>query len=119
MAKHDSRLDQLFTALGDPTRRAILMRLAIGQASVTELAAPFDMALPSFMKHLRKLEDAGLITSAKAGRVRSCALSSEAFAPIETWLDEQRAIWNIRLDRHDDYVRNVKRMRDNEPGSEN
>ncbi len=119
MAKHDSRLDLLFTALGDPTRRAILTRLAQGAASVTELAAPHDMALPSFMKHLRKLEDAGFITSTKAGRIRSCALSADAFAPIETWLDAQRALWTARLDRHDDYVHKLYRRRQDETESEN
>lgn len=119
MAKHDFRLDLLFTALGDPTRRAILTHLAQGGASVTELAAAHDMALPSFMKHLRKLEDAGLITSTKAGRVRSCALSREAYAPIETWLDAQRALWTDRLDRHDDYIRSLYRRRQDEAESEN
>ncbi|MGY6705625.1 ArsR/SmtB family transcription factor [Roseinatronobacter sp.] len=119
MAKHDSRLDLLFTALGDQTRRAILTRLAQGDASVTELAASHDMALPSFMKHLRKLEEAGLITTTKAGRIRSCALSAGAFAPIETWLDAQRVLWTDRLDRHDDYVRNLHRRRQDEAESEN
>ncbi|MDD7970820.1 ArsR/SmtB family transcription factor [Roseinatronobacter alkalisoli] len=119
MAKHDSTLDLLFTALGDPTRRAILMRLAQGDASVSELAAPHDMALPSFVKHLGKLEQAGLITTTKAGRVRSCALSPDAFAPMDDWLSAQRAIWNSRLDRFDDYVSNLKRMRENETGPEN
>ena len=119
MAKHDSTLDLLFTALGDPTRRAILTRLAQGDASVSELAASHDMALPSFVKHLRKLEEAGLITSTKEGRVRSCALSPDAFAPMDDWLSEQREIWTSRLDRLDDYVSNLKRMRDNETGPEN
>jgi DNA-binding transcriptional ArsR family regulator len=119
MAKHNSRLDLLFAALGDPTRRAILTRLAQGDASVTELAAAHDMALPSFMKHLRKLEQAGLITTTKAGRIRSCALSANAFAPIETWLDAQRALWTDRLDRHDDYVRNLHRRRQDEAESKN
>lgn len=115
MAKHDLSLDLLFSALGDPTRRAILTRLAQGDAAVSELAASHDMALPSFVKHLRKLEEAGLITSSKEGRVRSCALSPDAFAPIDDWLNAQRTIWNNRLDRLDDYVSNLKRMRDNEP----
>lgn len=109
MAKHDPRLDLLFTALGDPTRRAILSRLARGPASVSELAGPHGMALPSFLKHLRRLEAAGLVTSAKAGRVRSCALSPDAFAPVQDWLGEQRAIWEGRLDRLDDYVTHLMR----------
>jgi len=118
MAKHDTRLDLLFTALGDPTRRAILTRLAAGEASVTDLARPHGMALPSFMKHLQKLEDAGLITSTKEGRVRSCALSPHAFDPAQDWLSEQREIWTARLDRLDDYIGNLVRMRDNGTGPE-
>jgi DNA-binding transcriptional ArsR family regulator len=118
MAKLDRQLDLLFAALGDPTRRAILTRLARGQATVSELAAPHDMALPSFMKHLWKLEEAGLIITAKAGRTRSCTLSPEAFLPAEDWLSEQHAIWNGRLDRLDDYVRNLMRTREDGTGSQ-
>jgi len=104
MAKHDAQLDLLFTAFGDPTRRAILMRLARGPASVSELAAAHAMALPSFLKHLGKLEAAGLITSEKSGRVRQCALAPDAFAPARDWLSEQRALWETRLDQFDAYV---------------
>lgn len=118
MAKHDPRLDLLFSALGDPTRRAILAHLARGEASVTELAAPHEMALPSFLKHLRKLEEAGLITSVKEGRVRSCALSPDAFAPAQDWLSEQREIWESRLDRLDGYVTHLMRRRENGTRSE-
>lgn len=98
------QLDRLFQALGDPTRRAILTRLARGPASLTELAAPFDMALPSVMGHLRRLEEAGLAQSAKAGRVRTVTLVPGAFAPVHGWLDAQRTLWEDRLDRLDDYV---------------
>lgn len=104
MAKHDPALDHVFTALGDPTRRAILTRLARGPASVSELAAPFEMALPSFMGHLKKLEAAGLIETTKSGRVRSCVLNPEAFAPAMDWLEAQRALWAGRLDRLDALV---------------
>lgn len=113
MAKHDSQLDLLFTALGDPTRRAILARLARGEATVTELAEPHAMALPSFLKHLHKLEAAGLVTSVKEGRIRSCALAPEAFAPVQDWLGEQRTIWEGRLNRLDDYVGQLMRMKEN------
>lgn len=89
----EPRLDALFQALADPTRRAILSQLARGPASVSDLAQPFDMALPSLMGHLRKLEDAGLIDTRKDGRVRTCAIVPEAFAPVRGWLDEQRALW--------------------------
>jgi DNA-binding transcriptional ArsR family regulator len=104
MAKYDLSLDTVFTALGDPTRRAILERLARGPASVSELAAPFDMAMPSFMAHLKKLEAAGLIASEKDGRVRTCALVPGAFAPARDWLTAQRDLWEARLDRFDAFV---------------
>lgn len=104
MAKHDSNLSLLFHALADPTRRAILTRLAAGPAPVTQLAAPTGLRLPTVMRHLAVLEEAGLIATSKDGRVRSCAIVPEALAPIRTWLDEQRAIWESRLDRLEDYV---------------
>ena len=118
MAKHDIRLDLLFTALGDPTRRAILTRLARGPASVSELAAPHAMALPSFLKHLGKLEEAGLITSEKSGRVRQCALSPGAFAPARDWLSAQRALWETRLDQLDAYVEHLMTGETHGPRSE-
>ncbi|QDY70728.1 ArsR/SmtB family transcription factor [Qingshengfaniella alkalisoli] len=111
MAKLDANLDRCFSALGDPTRRMILQRLARGEASVSELAEPHDMALPSFMGHLRKLEDAGLITSTKQGRTRVCELAPDAFTPVKDWLSEQSAIWEERLDRLDDYVTNIMKER--------
>jgi DNA-binding transcriptional ArsR family regulator len=110
MAKLESNLNLCFSALGDPTRRMILARLARGDASVSELAAPHDMALPSFMGHLKKLEDAGLVTTVKQGRTRVCALAPDAFAPAADWLSEQSEIWEGRLDRLDDYV--TKLMKD-------
>ena len=113
MAKHSPELDHLFMALSDPTRRTVLARLARGAASVGELAAGHDMALPTFMAHLAKLERAGLIRTEKAGRVRRCELVPGAFAPAESWLDEQRRLWEARLDRLDDYVmRLVKETHD-------
>ncbi|MGR3436523.1 MAG: ArsR/SmtB family transcription factor [Shimia sp.] len=104
MAKYDEQLDRHFAALGDPTRRAIVMRLARSEATVSELAASHDMALPSFMAHLRKLEAAGLVVTAKEGRIRHCALAPDAFRPAQDWLDEQRSIWTARLDQFDDYA---------------
>ncbi len=111
MVKLDPNLDLCFSALGDPTRRMILQRLARGPASVSELAAPHDMALPSLMGHLKKLEDAGLITSAKQGRTRICALAPDAFTPVKDWLTEQSAVWEGRLDRLDDYVTTLMQER--------
>lgn len=104
MAKHEPDLSLLFHALADPTRRAILTRLAEGPAPVSALAAPTGLRLPTVMRHLSVLEEAGLIATSKDGRVRSCAIVPEALAPVRTWLDEQRAIWESRLDRLEDYV---------------
>lgn len=111
MAKYDSTLDLCFSALGDPTRRMILQRLARGEASVSELAEPHDMALPSFMEHLKKLEAANLVTSQKTGRTRIYAMAPEAFTPVTDWLNEQSAIWEGRLDRFDDYIKNLMQER--------
>ena len=104
MAKHEPDLSRLFHALADPTRRTIVTRLAEGPAPVTELAKPTGLRLPTVMRHLSVLEEAGLITTSKDGRVRSCAIVPEALAPVRTWLDEQGEIWEARLDRMDDYV---------------
>ncbi|MDN3713587.1 metalloregulator ArsR/SmtB family transcription factor [Paracoccus cavernae] len=104
MAKYDSDLSQLFQALADPTRRAILARLAQGPAPVSELARPTGLKLPTVMRHLSVLEEAGLIASSKDGRVRSCAVVPEALTPMCDWLDEQRAHWESRLDRLESYV---------------
>lgn len=107
MTYHSADLDILFQSLADPTRRAILARLAQGPASVTELAEPFDMALPSFMAHLRKLQDGGLIDSQKDGRVRTCTLRVGAFGPARDWMTEQRQLWDDRLDRLETYLKSI------------
>ncbi|MET0557199.1 MAG: metalloregulator ArsR/SmtB family transcription factor [Solirubrobacterales bacterium] len=104
MAQYSSQLDGAFQALADPTRRAVLSRLGQGPASVGELAAPFEIALPSFMKHIHQLEKAGWIRTRKSGRVRTCTLERESFAAIEIWLDEQRRIWEGRTDRLEQFV---------------
>ncbi|MEY4981856.1 MAG: hypothetical protein RIR62_122 [Pseudomonadota bacterium] len=104
MAKHDTDLDLLFHALSDPTRRLMLERLARGPAAVSELAGPTGLRLPTILRHLSVLEAAGLVTSAKDGRVRSCALVPEALEPMRGWIEDQRAIWSARLDRLDAYV---------------
>lgn len=111
MAKHDPNLSLLFHALADPTRRSILTRLAASPAQVTELAEPTGLRLPTVMRHLAVLEEAGLITSSKDGRVRTCAIVPEAMEPMRTWLDEQREIWNARLDRLDAYVMKLMKER--------
>ncbi len=104
MAQHSSHLDDVFQALADPTRRAVLGRLGTGPASVGELAAPFSMALPSFMKHIRYLESTGWIKTRKTGRVRTCTLETKAFDVVESWLSEQRSIWEGRTDRLERFV---------------
>ena len=112
MAKHDPDLSLLFHALSDPTRRSILTRLAEGPAPVTALFAPTGLRLPTVMRHLSVLEEAGLIATAKDGRVRTCAIVPEALAPVRTWLDDQRSLWEDRLDRLDAYVMTLMQERD-------
>jgi DNA-binding transcriptional ArsR family regulator len=112
MAKHDPDLSVLFQALSDPTRRAILLRLSRGPAAVSDLAGPTGLRLPTVLRHLTVLEEAGLIASAKDGRVRTCAIVPEALVPVRSWLDEQRAIWEARLDRLDDYVMTLMKERE-------
>ncbi|MGE0803011.1 MAG: ArsR/SmtB family transcription factor [Lautropia sp.] len=92
-------LDAIFQSLADPTRRAVVTRLGRGSASITDLAKPFQMALPSFMKHIRQLEGSGLIRTHKHGRVRICTIEENKFVMIEAWLKEQRTLWEARLDR--------------------
>ena len=103
---HMANLDSIFHGLADPTRRAVIARLATGPAPVSELAAPHDMALPSFLKHLKVLEAGGWITSGKAGRVRTCCLRPEAAKAAEGWLGQQRSLWEARLDRLDTFLEN-------------
>ncbi len=96
MANH---LDALFSAFSDPTRRAVIERLTAGPAPVSELHAPHDLALPSFLKHLGKLEAAGLVRSEKVGRVRMVHIEALPLAEAEAWLNRQRRLWEGRLDR--------------------
>lgn len=104
MENYQASLDAAFHALADPTRRAVLNRLTRGPAPVTELAKPFDMGLPSFMKHLRVLEDDGLIRSQKVGRVRTCWVNTERLTAAESWLAAQRKHWQVQTDRLAGYV---------------
>lgn len=108
MDNHQIPLDTVFHALADPTRRAVVQRLVRGPAAVRELAEPFDMALPSFMKHLGVLEASGLVTSRKSGRVRTCTLAPERLAAAERWFGEQRAIWESRYDNLDTLLATLK-----------
>lgn len=104
MENYQASLDTAFHALADPTRRAVVNRLAKESAPVKELAAPFDMGLPSFLKHLRVLEQNGLIHSEKVGRVRTCRINIERLTCAEHWLAEQHDVWRARTDRLAAYV---------------
>lgn len=108
MPNQSAQLNQVFQALADPTRRAVLERLTAGPRGTTELARPFDMALPSFTQHLDVLERAGLVRSRKQGRVRTYELSPKTLAVAEGWLAKRRAHWEQRLDQLDDFLHDLK-----------
>ena len=108
MLQYQARLDLTFQALADPSRRAMVERLSRGPVSVSELAAPFDMKLPSFVQHLSVLEQSRLVKSKKRGRVRTYELAPERMRVAEDWLAERRQEWERRLDRFDAYVRQLK-----------
>ena len=93
------QLDRTFNALADPTRRALVERLAQGPASVSALAAPLPMSLPAVMLHLKVLEESGLVKSEKAGRVRTCRIEPQMLSQAEQWVAERRAMWERSLDR--------------------
>src|SRR3981189_3730160 len=98
------RLSSNVAALADPTRRAILARLALGETSVTKLAEPFDMSLPAISKHLQVLERAGLITRGREAQWRPCRIERAAFKGVDDWLENYRRLWDERLDRLDNYL---------------
>jgi DNA-binding transcriptional ArsR family regulator len=102
------RVDGVFHALSDPTRRHVLERLSRSPASVSELAEPFDMALPSFVQHLRVLEGCGLVRSKKTGRIRTYRIAPQRLSLAEGWLLQQRSVWERRLDRLDAYLSTLK-----------
>ena len=111
MPNQSVRLDRVFQALADPTRRAVLERLTHGAAATSELAQPFRMALPSFSQHLDVLEDCGLVRSRKAGRVRTYRLAPQALKVAEHWMVTQRANWERRLDQPDNYLKDLKEQK--------
>lgn len=104
MPNQKPELDRVFHALADPTRRAVLRRLSSGAAPVSELAQPFDMALPSFLQHLKVLEGCGLVRSRKTGRVRTFLISPEPLKAAEGWMAQQRVLWERRLDQLDEFL---------------
>jgi DNA-binding transcriptional ArsR family regulator len=107
-------LDRTFSALADPTRRAIVERLADGEASVTELAAPFAMSLPAVSKHLKVLEKAGLISRGRRAQWRPCRLEPEPLKEASDWLQEYRRLWEERLDRLDEYLQTLQGKEQND-----
>jgi DNA-binding transcriptional ArsR family regulator len=112
MINDEQRLTETFAALSSSTRRAILARLAIGEATVNELAEPFEMKLPAISKHLKVLERAGLITRGHRAQYRPCALDPRPLAEVSTWAEQYRSIWESRFDQMGDYLSTLKRKED-------
>ena len=104
-------LDTTFAALADPTRRAILARLASGEASVTELAEPFEMSMPAISKHLKVLERAGLIARGRAAQFRPCRLNPEPLRDVSDWVEKYRQFWEQSLDRLEEYLQEVQKQK--------
>lgn len=103
-AIEEDRLDETFAALANSTRRAILALLATGEASVNELAIPFDLTLPAISKHIKVLERAGFVTRSRRAQQRPCALDSARLEEISIWAEQYRPVWEARFDRMDDYL---------------
>lgn len=99
MLEHHAAVDRVFHALGDPARRAMIDRLSRGPASVSELAVPFDMTLAAVVQHVQVLEQSGVITTEKVGRVRTCRLEPNGLAAAESWIAQRRSLWERRFDR--------------------
>ena len=104
----EARLDETFAALANSTRRAILARLAMGEANVNDLAAPFDLTLPAISKHIKVLEQAGLVTRSRRAQFRPCAINADGLAEVAGWAEQYRHIWDDRFDRLDDYVQDLQ-----------
>ena len=109
-----SPIDVMFSALGDPTRRAIVERLASGDATVLELAAPFDISLPAISRHLKVLEEAGLISRGRDAQRRPCRLRPEALEQVTAWAEHTRRAWEDRFERLDEYLRDLQARENNE-----
>jgi DNA-binding transcriptional ArsR family regulator len=101
-------LNETFAALADPTRRAIVMRLADGEATVNELAAPFDISLPAISRHLKVLESAGLIARGRSGQLRPCRIEAGPLKEIADWVERYRGFWDQSFDRLDTFLSNLK-----------
>jgi DNA-binding transcriptional ArsR family regulator len=115
MRSNDDRLDQTFAALANSTRRAILARLAEGEATVSELAEPFDLSLPAISKHIKVLERAGLIMQGQNAQYRPCTINVTPLEEVSRWTEQYRHIWEARFDRMEDYLYQLKnKEKDNE-----
>lgn len=104
----EGRLSETFAALANPTRRAILARLASGEATVNDLAEPFSMSLPAVSKHIKVLERAGLVTQGQRAQYRPCTINAAPLEAVATWADHYRPIWENRFDRMDGYLRSLE-----------
>ncbi len=113
MRSADDRLSQIFAALANSTRRAILARLAEGEATVNELAEPFNMSLPAISKHIRVLERAGLITQGQKAQYRPCTIDVTPLREISNWTEQYRHIWEASFDRIDDYINQLNDKENN------
>jgi len=109
MTMAEDRLDAAFTALADPTRRAIVARLARGDATVNELAAPFDMTLPGISKHLKVLERCGLISRTRHAQFRPCHLEGDVLGAALSWIEENQRVWKERFDKLDEHLSDLQR----------
>jgi DNA-binding transcriptional ArsR family regulator len=108
----EERLSETFAALANSTRRAILARLAHGEANVNELAEPFEMTLPAISKHIKVLERAGLVVRGHRAQYRPCSLEATPLLEVSTWAEQYRPIWEARFDRMDDYIRQLQPQRE-------
>ena len=115
---HADPLSQTFAALADPTRRAILARLALGEATVTELAEPFDMSLPGVSKHLKVLQNAGLVVQGRNAQWRPCRLEPTPLYDVASWVEQYRRLWEARLERLDQYLRDLQRQEASDASAE-
>lgn len=116
--RDEEHLDRTFAALANPTRRAILDRLADGEASVNELAEPFELSLPAISKHLKVLERAGLVVRSQRAQYRPCSLDPTPLEEVSTWAERYRPIWEARFDRMDQYLQRLDAAEDDEQSHE-
>lgn len=113
METEETKLDRTFAALANPTRRAILARLVDGEATVNELAAPFNMSLPAISKHIKVLEQAGLITQGQKAQYRPCVINVTPLKEVSTWTEQYRHIWETSFDRMENYINQIKEKDNN------